>query len=369
MRTTRRIAGWEVGLALFAVMATAACGGEDSPRNPLGPARAAGIAQGVVGGAGSAAFRPYGPAIAGGPHHSSRPVCRSGPHRDFDFWLGRYDLDAAGVDQGTNRITGDVHGCLVEEDFVGADGIRGRSFNAYDHVDGTWLQTFVSELNTNFLLTGNREGDQMVMEGARLFPVGGGNYFPVVERVTWTPLAGGVVNQLVELSVDGGTTFPFVTGDIGYLPVPHPRPADPVGTSSCAAPEFHALDAWAGDWTVSLEGRRIGKSTVTIDLSGCVVEERFTGLGSFRMRSLFSYDASTGTWHRTLVDSDGHAFRLEGAAREDGVTLEGFRAIDGPTLAIANTIIPNAAGGATQEWTVEGETVLSLVYESRGAGS
>lgn len=60
-------------------------------------------------------FAPYGVGAA-----YDRHACRSGPHRDFDFWVGRFDVtDATGASAGTNRIRRRLDGCLVTEHYVG----------------------------------------------------------------------------------------------------------------------------------------------------------------------------------------------------------------------------------------------------------
>jgi hypothetical protein len=46
--------------------------------------------------------------------------------------------DAEGVFQGTNRIEKILGGCALQENWTGAKGVTGRSFNIYASGRGVW---------------------------------------------------------------------------------------------------------------------------------------------------------------------------------------------------------------------------------------
>src|SRR5687767_3123972 len=52
-------------------------------------------------------------------------------HRQFDFWLGDWNVTGAnGTGGHVNQIRSGLDGCLVSESWTPAGGIRGRSINA-----------------------------------------------------------------------------------------------------------------------------------------------------------------------------------------------------------------------------------------------
>src|SRR5208282_2040528 len=65
--------------------------------------------------------------------------CLSSAHREFDFWVGDWDVFDAGSLSGANstkvaraRVDLILDGCVLREDYRGTDGHRGQSFTIYD---------------------------------------------------------------------------------------------------------------------------------------------------------------------------------------------------------------------------------------------
>lgn len=308
-------------------------------------------------------FHPYGVDGDRGPG-----TCWNGASRDFAFWIGRWDVTERGpTPLGTNEIRRALGGCLLTENYVGPDGIRGLSYSAYDHPTGAWLQTYVSEFDaTNYRLTGTASDGTVVMEGPRLFRLPSGNLFPVVDRVTWSDLGSGGARHLVELSTDGGASFPFVISDLTYTHASPYRPADLVGSDACTATEFRALDTWIGNWTVRVGDQVVGRATVRKVLSGCALEERYQAQGArgYKAWSLVSYDPTTQTWHRTYVDNTGAAFRLEQGAGPD-IALVGARPdASGVSVPVVNTFETNGDAPRQSFRVGDGEPVV-LRYDPR----
>ncbi len=131
------------------------------------------------------------------------PPCSTAEHRQFDFWLGEWEVREAGKVAGINRITRILGGCALREEWSGASGTTGTSLNMYDAVRKRWHQTWVDDKGNVLLLDGEWKGGRMVLEGER--PVPGGKISR--ERITWTPQAGGRVRQLWESSEDSGKTW------------------------------------------------------------------------------------------------------------------------------------------------------------------
>lgn len=141
-------------------------------------------------------------------HPAGRPTapiapCSSAQHRQFDFWLGEWEVTEAGKVAGHNRITRILGGCALREEWTGAGGTNGTSLNVYDEATRRWRQTWVDDKGNVLLLEGGLSAGQMVLEGDR--PVASGK--TARQRIRWTPLSGGRVRQLWESSGDSGKTW------------------------------------------------------------------------------------------------------------------------------------------------------------------
>lgn len=130
--------------------------------------------------------------------------CRGPEHRQFDFWLGAWEVRGAdGRVQGHNEIRSVARGCALFEHWRGAGGGRGVSVNTYDAASGRWTQRWVGDGATLWLEGGIEDG-RMVLRGTapRETPRG-----DVLDRLTWEPLPDGRVRQSWEVSADGGSTW------------------------------------------------------------------------------------------------------------------------------------------------------------------
>jgi hypothetical protein len=138
-----------------------------------------------------------GLALAGGP-----PRCDTPEYRQFDFWVGQWDVTSGGQPAGRNLITLEEDGCVVHEHWTGALGGTGQSFNFYDRADGRWHQVWVSNSGNILSLSGGLADGALVLEGER--SEGGRT---VRHRLSFRANADGTVRQLWEASADGGTTW------------------------------------------------------------------------------------------------------------------------------------------------------------------
>ena len=145
--------------------------------------------------------------LAAQPGASAPPPCSGAEHRQFDFWLGDWDVEANGRIAGRNRITRLFGDCGVREEYVGArGGYVGSSFNLWDASRGVWHQTWVDNQGLLLLIEGRFEGGRMVLSG-RLSDGAGGSS---LERITWTPSADGTLRQHWESSKDDGASWTTV---------------------------------------------------------------------------------------------------------------------------------------------------------------
>lgn len=154
----------------------------------------------------------------------ARPGCAGPEFRQFDFWIGEWDVHAPqGRLLGRNRITSILGGCALREEWTSADGTTvGTSHNAYDPLDRRWHQDWVDNGPTRLTLVGGLAGREMVLE--QRVP-SGSPALAQAQRITWTPLADGRVRQHWQVSKDGGTTWATAFDGFytkrGAAPAPH----------------------------------------------------------------------------------------------------------------------------------------------------
>jgi hypothetical protein len=136
---------------------------------------------------------------------NARPCVFSEGHRQFDFWVGEWDVfTPQGKPAGTNSIQKDEQGCVLVERWKGGGGGTGMSINYYDPGKEKWVQQWVASGASVIYLEGqlNEEG-AMVLVGE--LTNRNGESSPL--RGTWKPLLDGRVRQLFEQSTDGGETW------------------------------------------------------------------------------------------------------------------------------------------------------------------
>lgn len=148
------------------------------------------------------------------------PACADeASFHELDFWLGEWVVEVQGREVGRNRIEKVLNGCAVMEHWRSARGGEGKSLFYHVPATGAWKQVWVTGRATS---TGGVKEKELVerLEGGGVrfqgeIPlVGGGS---VLDRTTLTPLDGGRVRQVIEISEDGGESW-SVTFDAVYRP-------------------------------------------------------------------------------------------------------------------------------------------------------
>jgi len=162
---------------------------------------------------------PYGDAAVPGAAAlapQEAPPCQGPEHRQFDFWLGDWEVRVVETDRlaGTNEITSILGGCVLLESYSTPTGYQGQSFNAYDRATGMWHQTWVDNTGLVLKIAGalDEEG-RMVLTGPGVDPQGN----EIVNRIVWTPHEDGSVQQTWTTSTDEGETWTTVFDGI-YRP-------------------------------------------------------------------------------------------------------------------------------------------------------
>ena len=128
-------------------------------------------------------------------------ACEAPEHRQFDFWLGEWNVfGPRGRQAGTNVITRGYGGCVIHERYTTPGAYAGESLSAYDEGRKGWHQTWVDNGGMLLRLDGRFEAGRMRLEGQTTDKDGKATK----HRVTWTPQADGTVRQHWEQSVTEG---------------------------------------------------------------------------------------------------------------------------------------------------------------------
>ena len=143
-------------------------------------------------------------APAPAPAPPKPPACSGPEFRQFDFWLGDWDVKLPnGKVAGTNSIKSILGGCVLHESWQGTGNISGHSYNIYDAGTKTWNQTWVDNGGTLLNLRGGLVDGKMVLSGDTVDDKG----VKTINRITWTKIDADHVRQLWETSSDGGKTW------------------------------------------------------------------------------------------------------------------------------------------------------------------
>ena len=280
--------------------------------------------------------------------------CRGPGFREFDFWVGQWDVhNPSGARIASSIISSEMDGCLVMEDYIQTNGFQGKSLSAHDRNTGGWHQTFVDNvIAASFRLEGGLEGEEMAMSGSQ--PVFNFATQAVRQRdvtVSWSRLGEGRVRQLFRASFDGApvtTTF-----DGTYIPRSVLDRATPAVFQFCRTllPEFRQLDFWLGNWRVAAHGSELGRSEVRSDLNDCLIQEDFETTKGYRSRSYLYFDFVVERWFRTFADNQGTVIELSGGLEGDAMIMTGEEVGPGGQIRrVRVTIAPEGTGGVRQIW-------------------
>ena len=143
---------------------------------------------------------------------NAHPCNARAEYRQFDFWLGEWDVQVAGQITAHSRIEKMLDGCIVQENWMPIGGIEGKSWNYYNSVTHKWEQLWLSSGGV-LKLEGTLQDGAMHYEGITVGPTGG----KILERLTFTPMTANRVHQVWERSNDDGKTW-TTTFDGIYLP-------------------------------------------------------------------------------------------------------------------------------------------------------
>ncbi|MCB2067601.1 MAG: hypothetical protein KDE15_13295 [Erythrobacter sp.] len=132
--------------------------------------------------------------------------CDEAPFRQFDFWVGQWDVYLTGTDTqvATSLVERVSNGCAVRETWMPLRGAPGTSLSTFEPVDGLWHQLWVGPQPGQVFFSGGMSGTEMVITGYWGVNAEGQ---PNLVRMTYTPNADGSVRQHGDASGDHGVTW------------------------------------------------------------------------------------------------------------------------------------------------------------------
>jgi ketosteroid isomerase-like protein len=153
-------------------------------------------------------------AVACSAFARSTPPCTAPEYKQFDFWLGDWDVFDQGATTSSARVRVDriLDGCVLREQYHDPTGTVGESFTIYDSARRLWHQTWVTNRGRLLTIEGDAHDSSLVLAGAYYR----GNGEEVRVRGTWTPQGNNVRESAVTSSDSGKTWQPWF--DLTFKP-------------------------------------------------------------------------------------------------------------------------------------------------------
>lgn len=143
---------------------------------------------------------------AGAQQPPANPCATDTVYRQFDFWIGDWEVFGAKGKAGDSRIELILDSCVILENWTSArPGYAGKSFNTYNAGTGQWQQTWVDNKGgSTEYLRGKAEKDRIVFYADKNIDAKGKHF---LRRLTFHRLGADKVRQHGERSDDGGNTW------------------------------------------------------------------------------------------------------------------------------------------------------------------
>jgi hypothetical protein len=146
------------------------------------------------------------PFVSAAAPQPAPPACVSSETRQFDFWVGKWDVYAPSKpDQkvATSLIEKLYHGCAIRENWMPLNDNPGGSMNAYSPEKKQWRQFWADSNGGSAEFGGGWNGKSMILTGTWPQP----GHPTQLTRMTYTPLSDGQVEQVGITSDDAGKTW------------------------------------------------------------------------------------------------------------------------------------------------------------------
>ena len=127
--------------------------------------------------------------------------------KQFDFWLGDWNLTWGENGRGRNVISKILDGKVIQEQFTSlpdddSTPLIGLSLSVFNGQTDQWQQTWVDNQGSYLDFKGGMVGDKMIL--SRMTVIEGK---PVQQRMVWDNIQTDVLDWSWERSDDGGQTW------------------------------------------------------------------------------------------------------------------------------------------------------------------
>ncbi len=229
--------------------------------------------------------------------------------RQFDFWVGEWDVyNAGGTLIGHNRIDLLEGGLVLMENWTSASGGTGKSMNYYEPVSRTWKQIWVDS-------KGVLETAGVWEDGALRFRGERKTYEGQVlqHKMVFTPNEQGQVRQHIHESSDGENWEEYFNGL--YVPAGSAAPGNWVSASAESKPTGPAYGKLDGMWDMVVEPE--GGATIEVRLTFLREDGALTGSADAMGMEMPLHDIKLkgSELFMKLTDPDGEIFEFKGTLK------------------------------------------------------
>jgi dienelactone hydrolase len=144
------------------------------------------------------------PEIVDKARRNQHPCANAPQYRQFDYWLGEWDVEVRGQRTARSSIQLILDDCVIFENFwtIAGAPYAGKSFSVWDAHEKRWEQQYVDTNGGSRTWIGSLEGERLVF-----YLRGQGPTPATVNRMTYTREGADRVRQLIEVSTDDGKTW------------------------------------------------------------------------------------------------------------------------------------------------------------------
>ena len=125
---------------------------------------------------------------------NAHPCLHSPEFRQFDYWLGEWDVEIGGQKLAKSSVQLILDDCVIFENYTGQGSYAGKSFSLYDAASKKWEQRYVDSGGALHNWSGG------LVDGVMTFRWDHDNTF---NRMTYTKEGPDRVRQVLETSADG----------------------------------------------------------------------------------------------------------------------------------------------------------------------
>jgi tetratricopeptide (TPR) repeat protein len=135
---------------------------------------------------------------------NAKPCSARPEYRQLDFWIGDWNVTVTKQNQvaGTSSIQLILGDCVILENWTGAGGTNGKSFNFFNSATSRWQQTWVDDKGSLLEFSGDYKDGAMHYTTTTM-----AKGQKVLQRMTLFNLSAEQMRQLGEQSTDEGKTW------------------------------------------------------------------------------------------------------------------------------------------------------------------